>query len=184
MALASAAFVAIVSPGNPFYGSLRVGQGGRPITIYKIRTMQKNADKIGTGTTMANDPRFIFGARFLRITKLDEMPQFWSVLNGDLAIVGPRPELAQYVALYSETEKSIILSVRPGIVDYGTLAFPDLQAVIGSGDGAEQRFVEEFAAKKIELRLKYVQEQSFLTDLKILLATPVSILKTVAGKII
>jgi lipopolysaccharide/colanic/teichoic acid biosynthesis glycosyltransferase len=170
--------VLIVSPGNPFFVSDRVGQHGNLIAIYKIRTMVKNAAKIGSGITTLNDRRIIPLGRLLRLTKIDEMPQFFSVLKGDLSIVGPRPELAQYVAHYTDLERDLILSVRPGMVDFGTLAFPDLQTTLGP-DATEESFLDYLAKEKIRLRLKYVEKQSLSTDLKILMATPFSIIKSV-----
>ena len=175
-------FVALVSPGaSPIYVSRRVGQFGRDILIPKIRTMVPDADKIGPGATARNDPRFIPGAGFLRATKIDEMPQFLSVLKGELSLVGPRPELRQYVDLYSPEDREIILSVRPGIFDLGTLAFTDLQAHLGEGD-AEAVFLEKFAAKKIELRREYVTQRSFWGDVVILVKTPVHIFASLLAR--
>lgn len=167
-------WVVAVSPGNPVYVSRRVGQYGRDIEILKIRTMVPDADKIGSGATAQDDPRFIRGAKVLRNTKIDEMPQFLSVLSGQLSLVGPRPELRRYVDLYAPEDREVILSVKPGIFDYGTLEFTNLQAHLGDGD-AEAVFLEKFAARKIELRRKYVEKMGFWTDLKILLKTPVHI---------
>lgn len=181
LSLIGCVIVLHTSFGNPFFTSRRVGREGKEIVIYKIRTMVKNADKIGTGITSLNDPRIIPLGRFMRLTKMDEMPQFWSVLTGDLAIVGPRPELAQYVEHYSDEERQRILSVKPGMVDFGTLAFPDLQFVLGE-DATEEEFLKYLAKEKIRLRLKYVEEQSLKTDLTILLQTPFSIISTVLKK--
>jgi lipopolysaccharide/colanic/teichoic acid biosynthesis glycosyltransferase len=136
--------------------------------------MVPEADKIGSGATARDDPRFIRGAKVLRNTKIDEMPQFLSVLAGQLSLVGPRPELRQYVDLYTPEDREIIMSVKPGIFDFGTLEFTNLQAHLGDGD-AEAVFLEKFAARKIALRRKYVEEMGFWTDLTILLKTPVHI---------
>lgn len=175
-------YVMIVSPGNPLYCSRRVGQFGRDINVIKIRTMVPDADRIGSGSTARNDPRFVKGAKLLRATKIDEMPQFLSVLWGSLSLVGPRPELRQYVDLYCSKDRENILSVQPGIFDYGTLAFSDLQAHLGDGD-AEAAFLEKFADQKIALRLKYVSERSLLTDLSILAKTPFHILASLFAKL-
>lgn len=176
LTLIGSLIVLIVSPGNPFYASRRVGRYNNTVIIYKIRTMVKNADKMGSGITALNDQRLIPLGRLLRLTKIDELPQFWSVLKGDLAIVGPRPELPQFVAHYSDREREIILSVKPGIVDYGTLAFPDIQSILGHNP-SEEDFLKHLAKEKIKYRLKYVEEQSLWTDLKILATTPISLIR-------
>lgn len=178
LTLAGCMIVLIASPGNPLFASRRVGLHARMITIYKIRTMVKNSEKTSAGVTALNDPRIIPLGRSLRLTKIDEMPQFWSVLKGDLSIVGPRPELEEYVAQYTDKEHDKILSVKPGMVDFGTLAFPDLQSVLGE-DPSKKSVLEFFAREKIRLRLEYVEKRGLWTDFKILMATPWSVIKSV-----
>lgn len=171
----------LVSPGNPFYVSRRVGQFGEEIAVVKIRTMVKNADLIGSGATALNDRRLLPGARVLRMAKIDETPQLLSVLRGDLSLVGPRPELRQYLDLYDEDDRDAILAVKPGLADYATLAFADLQNHLGEGD-AEATFLSSFAARKIELRLAYTRNASLRTDLEILVKTPLSLINVFAER--
>lgn len=173
--------VLLVSPGNPFYVSRRVGRYGKDISILKIRSMVKNADKIGDGVTVLGDNRIIPLGRMLRLTKIDEMPQFLSVLSGQISIVGPRPELREFVDQYDEDERQKILSVKPGIVDYGTLAFTDLQSVLAA-DGDKDEILRELLEQKKQLRLQYVAERGLLKDISILVRTPISMLKAMVQK--
>lgn len=167
------AIIAIIikaeSPGPVFYLGLRTGLGGKPFKIVKFRTMVVGAEKIGGGTTALNDSRiFRFGA-FLRKYKLDELPQIFNVIKGDMSLVGPRPELAQYTGLY-KGEELIILSVRPGITDYSSMKFSALDEIVGAGD-ADRVFEETVLARKNELRIRYVKERTFFGDIKLILQT-------------
>ncbi|WP_417620882.1 sugar transferase [Parasphingorhabdus sp.] len=175
--------VLVVSPGNPFYSSRRVGRYGKDISILKIRSMVKNADQIGSGVTTLGDSRIIPLGRMLRLTKIDEMPQFFSVLSGQISIVGPRPELREFVDQYGAEERKIILSVKPGIIDYGTLAFSDLQrSLAADGKENENEILEKLLERKKQLRLQYVSERSMLKDFSILVRTPVAMLKAMVQK--
>jgi len=157
------------SSGPVFYRGLRSGLGGRPYRIFKFRTMVVDAEKIGGGTTALKDPRITRIGNFLRRYKLDELPQVLNVIKGDMSIVGPRPELAQYTGLY-KGEELIILSIRPGITDYSSMKFSALDEVVGAGD-ADRVFEETVLAKKNELRIKYVKERTFFGDIKLILQT-------------
>jgi lipopolysaccharide/colanic/teichoic acid biosynthesis glycosyltransferase len=157
------------SPGPVFYRGWRIGFNGKPFRIFKFRTMVVNAEKIGGGTTALKDPRITNIGNFLRKYKLDELPQVLNVIKGDMSIVGPRPELAQYTDLY-KGEELIILSVRPGITDYSSMKFSALDEVVGSGD-ADSVFEAIVLAKKNELRIKYVQERTFFGDIKLIFQT-------------
>src|SRR5687767_5464030 len=108
------------SPGPVFYRGVRVGLHGRPFRIFKFRSMVINADQLGGASTADGDPRITSIGRLLRKTKLDELPQLLNVLAGDMSFVGPRPEVQQYVDMYTEEEKAI-LTVRPGITDWASL---------------------------------------------------------------
>ncbi len=131
--------------------------------------MVVDAEKIGGGTTALKDPRITRIGNFLRRYKLDELPQVLNVIKGDMSIVGPRPELAQYTNLY-KGEELIILSVRPGITDYSSMKFIALDEAVGAGN-ADRAFEETVLAKKNELRVKYVKEHTFFGDLKLILQT-------------
>ena len=181
--LAGIVIVLVVSPGNPFYSSRRVGRYGHDIFILKIRSMVKNADRMGSGVTKLGDSRIIPFGRILRLSKIDEMPQFLLVLSGQISIVGPRPELREFVDQYSAEERQKILSVKPGIIDYGTLAFSDLQrALAPHGDKDEVDILEDLLERKKQLRLQYVADRSFLTDFSILIKTPIAIMQAMVNK--
>ncbi len=157
------------SPGSVFYRGWRTGLGGRPFRIFKFRTMVVNAEKIGGGTTALKDPRITRFGKFLRRYKLDELPQVFNVIKGDMSIVGPRPELAQYTGLY-KGEELIILSVRPGITDYSSMKFSALDEIVGAGD-ADRVFEKTVLANKNKLRIRYVKERTFSGDIQLILQT-------------
>lgn len=164
-----ALLVCLDSPGGVFYRGLRTGKDGRPFAIFKFRTMVRGADQIGGGSTARDDPRVTPVGRVLRKYKLDELPQLINVLQGDMSLVGPRPELPQYTQLYEGNER-LILSVRPGITDYASVEFFQLSEVLGSVD-ADRVYEERVRPTKNALRVKYVREQSLSSDFLILLRT-------------
>ncbi|HEV2489269.1 MAG TPA: sugar transferase [Candidatus Acidoferrales bacterium] len=157
------------SPCNPvLYHSQRVGRWGRLFWFLKFRTMVVNADKMGGASTADDDPRITRIGRFLRKHKLDELPQLFNVLRGEMSLVGPRPEVPQYVALFTDREIAI-LSVLPGITDWATLwDFDEGAALAGSLD-PERTYLEKIRPRKLALQLEYVRRQSFRTDLAILI---------------
>ncbi len=165
-----AAVIKCGSRGPVFYRGVRVGRGGRTFRIFKFRTMVANADKIGGASTADDDPRMTPIGKFLRKRKLDELPQLINVLAGEMSFVGPRPEVEQYVDMYTEQERQI-LTVRPGITDFATLWNPDEGAVLAGSPDPERTYLEWIRPEKIRLQLEYVRRQSFATDLKILFLT-------------
>ena len=157
------AILIMVDSGTPvLYSPLRGGYKNKPFHIFKFRTMVKNADKIGGGTTALNDPRITKVGNVLRKTKLDEIPQLFNILNGTMSFIGPRPELLQYVDKYEDNEK-IILEVRPGITDYSSVEFINLDEIVGS-DNADEIYEKKVLKKKNALRIKYAETVSFKTD--------------------
>lgn len=144
------------------YQPLRGGYKNRPFHIYKFRTMVKNADKIGGGTTAMYDPRITRMGNFLRKTKLDEIPQLFNIINGSMCFIGPRPELIKYTNQYIGDEM-IIFEVRPGITDFSSLEFINLDEIVGNTD-ADETYEKIVLKKKNELRIKYAKEVSFKTD--------------------
>ena len=157
-----ALFIAFESGFPVIYSPLRGGYKNKPFHIYKFRSMVKNADKIGGGTTALNDPRITKVGNFLRKTKLDEIPQLFNILRGTMSFIGPRPELLQYVNMYDGEEK-LILEVRPGITDFSSIEFINLDEVVGVGD-ADDMYERNVLKRKNELRVKYAKEVSFSTD--------------------
>jgi len=156
--------------GPVFYRGVRVGLHGKPFRIYKFRTMVVNADKIGGPSTADDDPRITGVGKFLRKNKLDELPQLINVVKGEMSIVGPRPEVKQYVDMFSEDEKAI-LTVRPGITDWASIWNSDEGAVLAGSADAEKAYMEKIRPEKIRLQLKYVREHSLWVDLKIIFET-------------
>ena len=181
--LGIAAAIAWGSPGPIFYRGTRVGLGGKPFRIFKFRTMVVNADKIGGPSTAGGDPRITPIGRFLRAHKLDELPQLLNVFSGDMSIVGPRPEVQQYVDMYTEEERRI-LTVRPGITDFASLWNSDEGAVLAGAEDPEQAYLELIRPEKLRLQLEYVRRQSFMTDLGIVFRTISAVVfKTTPGAV-
>lgn len=157
------------SPGPVFYRGERAGKNGRVFRILKFRSMVVDAERKGGFSTAIDDPRLTGTGRFLRKHKLDELPQFFNVLVGDMSLVGPRPQVLFYTNKYTGDEQSI-LSVKPGITDLASLYFADMDSVLGSGD-VDARYLAEVEPVKNKLRLQYVREQSYLLDIRILIET-------------
>ena len=173
----------LIEDGHPIlYRAYRGGYKNVTFRIAKFRTMVKNADKIGGGTTALNDPRITKVGRFLRKTKLDEIPQIWQVFTGKMSFVGPRPELLKYVDQY-EGEELDILQVRPGITDYSSIEFINLDEVVG-GDNADEMYEKYVLKKKNALRIKYAHTVSFKTDCYILFKTIAAVFKKGYGYIV
>lgn len=160
----------MIDDGFPiFYTPLRGGYKGKPFKIIKYRTMVRDADKIGGGTTALNDPRITKVGSILRKVKADEIVQIFNVLTGTMSFVGPRPELLQYTEQYTE-EESVILKVRPGITDYSSLEFINLDEIVG-GQNADEMYEKYVLKRKNQLRIKYAEEVSLKTDFIILFKT-------------
>lgn len=167
---AVAAWVRLRSPGPVIYRGIRVGWKGRSFAIFKFRTMVLNAEAVGPITTKAGDPRIVPGGRFIRTWKLDELPQFINVLRGDMTLVGPRPEMPEAVAHYSD-ELLQILTARPGLVDFGTLWNHDQAKRLQDSADPYADYMRFIFPAKTRLSLEYVRRQSPWTDLSIALAT-------------
>lgn len=168
---AAALAVKLESPGPAFYSGPRAGMGGRPFRIHKLRTMRP--DSLGPAVTAGDDPRITGVGRFLRRTKLDELPQLLNVLKGDMSLVGPRPEDPRYVALYTPEQREV-LSVRPGITGPTVLRFIDEEELLRGGD-AETSYVTKVMPQKLAVDLQYVRGASFTGDLKLLGETLVAL---------
>ena len=174
--------VRLESPGNPFYGGLRVGKHGKPFRIWKFRSMVKNAGKIGPRITGKNDPRITRCGAWLRRTKLDELPQFLNILIGNMTLVGPRPEDPDIVALYTPEQRRI-LSVKPGITGPSQLSLQNEESdVIPESVDVDAYYVEHLLGPKIEADLEYIQSRKWTTDLRILVDTAGRIIRTVFFK--
>ncbi|MDE7381223.1 MAG: sugar transferase [Muribaculaceae bacterium] len=165
--------------GPVFYRPLRGGYHKVPFRIFKFRTMVRNADKIGGGTTALNDPRITKIGNFLRKTKLDEIPQLFNIINGTMCFIGPRPELLRYTEKYKGDEEDI-LNVRPGITDFSSVEFINLDELVGS-ENADEIYEKYVLKRKNRLRIKYAHEVSFKTDFILFMNTVKGVLAKAFG---
>lgn len=172
--------IKISSPGPVFYRGLRGGYHWHPFYILKFRTMVENAESLGGPTTGTNDPRVTRIGYFLRRTKLDELPQFINVLIGQMSLVGPRPEVLEYVNQYAGDER-LILAMRPGITDYSSLEFANLDDLVGTDD-PDTYFKQHILPRKNALRVKYVKEWRLRSDFIILWQTLLRVLQKIFKK--
>lgn len=163
-------WILIESSGGVFYKQARIGQKGIPFKMFKFRSMRQNSDKLGQLTVGMRDPRITRSGYFIRKYKLDEFPQFINVLKGDMSIVGPRPEVQEFVDLYTDEQRKI-LNVKPGITDYASLEYFKENELLGLSDDPRKTYVEEIMPAKIELNMKYIQHPGLLNDIKIMWRT-------------
>jgi len=160
------------SPGPIFYRATRVGMGEQAFTMLKFRTMVAGAPQSGPRITGRNDARITRLGRFLRDSRLDELPQLWNVLNGSMSFVGPRPEDPRFVELYDPLQRTV-LTVRPGITGRAQLVFRDESRLMGEDD-PESDYVERVLPQKLAIDVGYVQQHSFCGDISILVRTIVA----------
>jgi lipopolysaccharide/colanic/teichoic acid biosynthesis glycosyltransferase len=156
--------------GPIFYRQRRIGQFGLPFFIWKFRTMVSNADAIGPSVTSNNDPRITPLGRLLRRTKVDELPQLWNVLRGEMSLVGPRPEVARYVEHYSREQRAI-LRHKPGITDLASLRFRNEESLLKNSTATEQFYIDHCLPRKLKLNQEYAEKANLLTDTWIILQT-------------
>lgn len=162
--------IVLESKGGAFYRQERIGKNGVPFKLWKFRTMRVDADKLGKLTVGMRDPRITRVGYFIRKSKLDEFPQFLNVLVGEMSIVGPRPEVQEYVNLYTEDQRKI-LSVKPGITDYASLEYFKENELLGKSDNPRETYIHEIMPAKIELNKKYIANPTLSRDIKIMWQT-------------
>jgi len=168
----AAVAVKLDSPGPAFFSGRRTGKGGREFRIHKLRSMHAAT---GAAVTAGDDPRITRVGRFLRRTKIDELPQLLNVVKGEMSLVGPRPEDPTYVERYT-AEQRRLLSVRPGITSPASLAFMDEEAQLRGGS-PENLYLTEVMPKKLALELAYLDRATFGSDLRVLLQTAGAVLR-------
>ena len=166
--------VKLSSPGPVFHRGRRVGRGGIPFDVYKFRSMR--VGEAGPSLTRAGDPRITAVGRFLRRTKLDELPQLLNVLIGEMSVVGPRPEEPSYVALY-DAEQRRILSVRPGITSPASLLYRSEEEQL-VGDEFERLYIERIMPRKLQIDLEYIDRRTWRSDLGVLARTVLEIVRS------
>jgi lipopolysaccharide/colanic/teichoic acid biosynthesis glycosyltransferase len=167
--------VRLTSPGPALHRAVRIGRNGVPFTLYKFRSMVSGAEKQGPGITGANDARITPVGRALRRTKLDELPQLYNVLRGDMSLVGPRPEDPHYVAFYTPEQRQV-LSVRPGITSQASVDFRHEESLLTGAD-QEKQYIEVFMPAKLALDLDYVRHVSVWRDLAIIFHTAAALFR-------
>lgn len=165
------------SPGPIFFRQERVGRFGETFRIHKFRTMRVDAERAGLQITVGQDNRITKSGEFLRHYKLDELPQLIDVLVGSMSLVGPRPEVPRYVAVYPEDVRKIVLSVRPGITDLASIEYRHENALLGASSNPEKTYIEEVMPAKLALNCQYVKTQSLWLDIRLILKTLQAILR-------
>jgi lipopolysaccharide/colanic/teichoic acid biosynthesis glycosyltransferase len=163
------------SPGGIFYRQERIGKNGKPFRIFKFRSMRNDSDKKGKLTVGMRDPRITPIGYFIRKYKLDEFPQFINVLKGEMSIVGPRPEVQEYVQLYTKEQRKV-LDVKPGITDYASLYYFKENELLAQATDPQKTYIEEIMPAKIKLNEKYLANPTLFHDLNIIFTTFMKIL--------
>ena len=168
--------IRLESKGGGVYRQQRVGRYGKDFYVYKFRSMRVGADRQGLITVGGRDPRITRIGYFIRKYKLDELPQLFNVLKGDMSLVGPRPEVRKYVDLYTDEQRRV-LSVRPGITDYASIEYVDENKILGQAEDADKAYQEQIMPDKIRYNMKYICNRSVKEYFKIIFLTFWSIIR-------
>ncbi|NMB15308.1 MAG: sugar transferase [Gallicola sp.] len=158
------------SKGPVLFRQERVGKDFKHFKINKFRTMVTDAEKKGMQITVGKDSRITSVGNFLRKSKLDEFPQLFNVLFGEMSFVGPRPEVPKYVKLYDDYQKNV-LKVKPGITDLASIEYRDESTVLGQSEDPEKAYIEEVLPTKLELNMKYIKKMSVFYDFYLIMKT-------------
>lgn len=172
--LVCALLVGLTSPGGVLFRQERIGRDGVPFTIYKFRSMRQ--DNAGLKITTSGDSRITPVGKVLRKTKLDELPQLWNVLKGDMSFVGPRPEVREYTDLYDGEQRQVLL-VRPGITGLASIRFRNENELLDASDDPNRTYMEEVMPQKIALDLEYIPHASVIYDIRLILETLVTVVR-------
>lgn len=171
-----ALWIVIDDPGPVFYRQQRVGKDGKNFGLLKFRSMRKDADKMSLITIGDRDPRVTRAGYYIRKYKLDELPQLWNVLVGEMSLVGPRPEVRRYVETYTDEQRKV-LSVRPGITDYASIEYIDENRLLAASSDPDKTYIEEIIPAKIALNMRYINHQTLGEYFKIILLTLTKIIR-------
>lgn len=158
------------SNGEILFKQKRVGMNEKTFNIFKFRTMVTNAEKLGKQITVGNDCRITKIGSFLRKYKLDELPQLFNVLLGDMSLVGPRPEVPRYVELYTDEQREVF-KVRPGITDLASLKYSDENDILANIENPEEHYINVIMQDKLELNLEYIKKSNIFFDIYIIIKT-------------
>ena len=167
--------IKLTSKGPVFYRQERIKRGDVPFRIFKFRTMVQDADKKGMLITVGEDNRITGIGKFLRKSKIDELPQLINVLIGDMSFVGPRPEVPKYTALYDEYQKNV-LKIRPGITDLASIKYKDEASVLAKSENPEETYINEIMQEKLRINLEYIEKISVIQDIKLIFITVLEVI--------
>jgi lipopolysaccharide/colanic/teichoic acid biosynthesis glycosyltransferase len=165
-----AALIKLDDGGPVYFVQTRIGRWGRPFQMLKFRTMRVDPAQRGGLLTIGKDPRITRVGRFLRASKLDELPQLVNVLVGEMSLVGPRPELPKYVALYDASQRRV-LDLRPGITDPASIAYRHESTLLGGASDPEALYIQSILPDKIRINLEYASRATILSDLAVITRT-------------
>lgn len=172
--LVCALLVGLTSPGGVLFRQERIGKDGVPFTIYKFRSMRK--DNAGLKISTSRDTRITPVGRVLRKTKLDELPQLWNVLKGDMSFVGPRPEVREYTDLYTPEQRQVLM-VRPGITGLASIRYRNENELLTASSDPNRTYIDEVMPAKLALDLKYIPRACVSYDIKLILETLVTVVR-------
>jgi lipopolysaccharide/colanic/teichoic acid biosynthesis glycosyltransferase len=162
--------IRIESKGGGFYCQERVGKDGAGFRLLKFRSMRIGADRQGLITIGGHDSRITRVGYFIRKYKIDELPQLFNVLKGDMSLVGPRPEVRKYTDMYTDEQRRV-LSIRPGITDYASIKYADENVILGQADDPDKVYVEQIMPDKIRLNMRYIENHNLREYFKIIFLT-------------
>jgi len=168
--LTLAIWIATGSKGGVFYRQERVGRNGRLFKLYKFRSMHTGSDKKGLLTVGGRDSRITIAGYYLRKYKLDELPQLFNVLQGDMSLVGPRPEVKKYVELYTP-EQLKVLNMRPGITDPASITYRNENDLLSQAENPEEYYITKIMPDKLRINAEYISNRSFMKDIQIIIRT-------------
>ena len=163
-------WVELSSKGGVFYKQIRVGKNNKDFKLYKFRSMRVNSDKQGLLTVGSKDSRITKAGYFIRKYKIDELPQLFNVLKGDMSFVGPRPEVRRYVDLYSK-EQMQVLKVAPGITDPASIKYRNENDLLSSANNPEEYYIQYIMPDKLKINIDYINNRTFFKDIKIIFQT-------------
>lgn len=162
--------IRLESKGGGFYTQTRIGKAGKPFQLYKFRSMRIGSDKKGLITVGEKDSRITKMGYFVRRYKIDELPQLWNVLKGDMSLVGPRPEVKKYTDMYNDKQKKV-LSIKPGITDWASIKYVDENRILGEAENPDETYVKVIMPSKIALNMIYINNHTLKEYFKIIFAT-------------
>ena len=168
--------VKLEDSGPVFFSQTRIGKSFKKFKIYKFRTMKTSPSQLNLAVTVSNDSRITKVGRFLRKTKIDELPQLFNILKGDMSFVGPRPDVPKYAEMFKEDFKEI-LTVRPGLTDFAAIEFINEEEMLKNYKDPEEGYIKDILPREIKLHKKYARERNFFLDIKLIFLTLIKLIK-------